>query len=148
MPARIAALCRVCSRAAGHPGELFVDPGLARLQIPAVLERLERVTATSIERIHVVGGGARNQLLCRLTAELCGASCCGTDEATALGNVLIQARAGGALGGRWRSFARWRRRGSRGHYEPSDAEHASDLRALPRRDRPARADIRAGGSRP
>jgi rhamnulokinase len=50
--------------------------------------------------VHVVGGGARNALLCQLTADLCGLELlAGPDEATALGNVLIQARAAGDLGG-------------------------------------------------
>jgi sugar (pentulose or hexulose) kinase len=58
----------------------------------------------------VVGGGARNQLLCQLTAELCGPAelLAGPDEATALGNVLVQARAAGAIGGSLRRDARAR----------------------------------------
>jgi rhamnulokinase len=52
-----------------------------------------------VHRIHVVGGGARNALLCRLTADLCGREVlAGPVEATALGNVLVQARAAGELG--------------------------------------------------
>jgi rhamnulokinase len=65
-----------------------------------VLERLEHVTRSRIQRVHVVGGGARNELLCRLTADLCELPLlAGPDEATALGNVLVQARAAGELGG-------------------------------------------------
>ena len=154
MPARIAALCRVCGQdPPATPGEV-VRSILVSLacKYRLVLERLERVTATSVERIHVVGGGARNQLLCRLTAELCGRELlAGSDEATALGNVLIQARAAGALDGSLAGLREVAAASTRTViYEPSHAEHASgrDLRALPRRDRPARADIRAGGSRP
>jgi rhamnulokinase len=64
-----------------------------------VLERLEAVTGRDVRRIHVIGGGARNTLLCRLTADVCGREVhAGPVEATALGNVLVQARAAGELG--------------------------------------------------
>ena len=47
----------------------------------------------------MIGGGARNELLCRLTADLLRRPVlAGPVEATALGNVLVQARAVGELG--------------------------------------------------
>ena len=47
----------------------------------------------------MIGGGARNELLCRLTADVTGREVlAGAVEATALGNVLVQARAAGELG--------------------------------------------------
>jgi rhamnulokinase len=102
MPGRIASLCRASGqRAPETPGEL-VRAILVSLacKYRVVLERLEQVSATEIERIHVVGGGARNALLCQLTAQVCGREVlAGSEEATALGNVLIQARAAGAVGG-------------------------------------------------
>jgi rhamnulokinase len=49
--------------------------------------------------VHVIGGGVRNELLCRLTADILGRPVlAGPVEATALGNVLLQARAAGDLG--------------------------------------------------
>ena len=59
-----------------------------------------RVTGRPVEVIHLVGGGARNALLCQLTADACGLPVlAGPVEATALGNVLVQARAHGMIDG-------------------------------------------------
>jgi len=49
--------------------------------------------------INAVGGGVRNKLLCQLTADITGLPVlAGPEEATALGNVLVQARALGDVG--------------------------------------------------
>ena len=64
-----------------------------------VLERIEHVTERDVDVIHVIGGGVRNELLCRLTADVVGRRVlAGPVEATALGNVLVQAHAVGELG--------------------------------------------------
>jgi rhamnulokinase len=64
-----------------------------------VLERLEAASGRELRTIHVIGGGARNALLCQLTADVTGREVlAGPVEATALGNVLVQARAAGELG--------------------------------------------------
>ncbi len=50
--------------------------------------------------VHIVGGGSQNRLLCQLTADATGKRViAGPVEATALGNVLVQARAAGVLSG-------------------------------------------------
>jgi len=62
------------------------------------VEGLARVTGRGVEHIHVVGGGSQNDLLCRLTAEACGVTVhAGPAEATALGNLVVQAVALGGL---------------------------------------------------
>jgi len=59
-----------------------------------------RLSGRDVDVVHLVGGGARNALLCQLTADACGRPVlAGPVEATALGNVLVQARAGGTLTG-------------------------------------------------
>jgi rhamnulokinase len=53
-----------------------------------------------VETVHLVGGGARNRLLCQSVADRVGRPVvAGPVEATAIGNVLIQARAHGLLRG-------------------------------------------------
>ena len=53
-----------------------------------------------VEVVHLMGGGARNALLCQLTADACGLPVvAGPVEAAALGTALVQARTGGAISG-------------------------------------------------
>ena len=59
-----------------------------------------RLAGRSIEVIHVVGGGSQNALLCQLTADATGRTVvAGPVEATAIGNILVQARALGLVSG-------------------------------------------------
>jgi rhamnulokinase len=52
-----------------------------------------------IRRIHVIGGGARNKLLCQFTANATGLPVlAGPVEATAIGNIMVQAIATGFVG--------------------------------------------------
>ena len=70
-----------------------------------VLGNLRGVAPFAIERLHVIGGGAQNDLLNQLTADACGIPVvAGPSEATAIGNVMVQARALGLVG----SLARMR----------------------------------------
>ena len=63
-----------------------------------VIEQLESLTGRTIRTIHVLGGGARNALLCQLTADATGRAVrAGPVEATALGNLVVQMIAAGEL---------------------------------------------------
>ena len=101
MPARIAAACR----RRGQP-----EPESPAATVRCIVDSLalahrtaladaQRLSGRDVDVVHVVGGGARNALLCQLTADACGIPVeAGPVEATALGNVLVQARAHGAVG--------------------------------------------------
>jgi rhamnulokinase len=61
-----------------------------------VLEKLEAVWGRSIHVIHVVGGGTQNKLLCQFTADATRVPViAGPIEATAIGNIVVQAIASG-----------------------------------------------------
>ncbi|QDV18805.1 Rhamnulokinase [Gimesia panareensis] len=81
------------------PGQ-FVRCALESLALKyhKVLDWLEELTGTPIEVLHIVGGGTKNELLNQFTANSCQIPVItGPVEATGLGNVLVQARAAGAV---------------------------------------------------
>jgi rhamnulokinase len=97
MPAMVA---EACGRGEMSRGEIVrsIYVSLAT-KYKLVLERLEASSGREVRTLHVIGGGAQNALLCQLTADVCGREVlAGPVEATALGNVLVQARAAGELG--------------------------------------------------
>jgi rhamnulokinase len=100
MPAQIVSACTAAGQPApATPGEL-VRSILVSLacKYRLVLEQLRVVSGRAVEVVHIVGGGARNVLLCQLTSDLLGLPVlAGPEEATALGNVLVQALALGEL---------------------------------------------------
>ncbi|MBN2376184.1 MAG: rhamnulokinase [Sedimentisphaerales bacterium] len=64
----------------------------------AVLGRLEAVLKDEIETLHIVGGGIQNELLCQFAANATGKQVvAGPIEATATGNVMVQAMAAGQI---------------------------------------------------
>jgi rhamnulokinase len=70
------------------------------LRYRMVLGWLEELTGTRIGTIHIVGGGAQNRLLCQMTADACHRRVlAGPIEATALGNVMLQAVSDQAVAG-------------------------------------------------
>jgi len=59
---------------------------------------ISRVTGVRVDAVHIVGGGALNELLCQLTADACGVKVvAGPVEAAAIGNALLQLRGLGVL---------------------------------------------------
>ena len=101
MPARIAAFCARTGQSVPKDEGAFVRCALESLALKYrwTIERLEEITGTPIKTIHVVGGGTRNALLCRFTADATGRVVqAGPVEATAAGNVLMQAIARGKVG--------------------------------------------------
>jgi rhamnulokinase len=63
-----------------------------------LIEDLERLTGWPTERIHIMGGGSKNWLLCQLTADATKRPVlAGPAEATAIATVLLQALARGSL---------------------------------------------------
>lgn len=100
MPARVRAFC-------AHTGQTEpVEPGAIvrcileslALKHAQAIDVLASVTGVSPREIHVVGGGARNELLCRWTADAAGLPVlAGPEEATLLGNMLVQAMALGEI---------------------------------------------------
>lgn len=102
MPVRIAAECRRTGQPVPTTPAEFIRCVLDSLALAyrRTLHDALRLSNRDIDALHLVGGGARNDLLCQLTADACGLPViAGPVEATALGNTLVQARAVGALSG-------------------------------------------------
>jgi len=69
------------------------------LRYRLVLGWLEELTGTHIETIHIVGGGTQNRLLSQMAADATARQVItGPVEATAIGNLMMQALASGAVG--------------------------------------------------
>lgn len=102
MPARIAEWCVEHDQPVPQsPAEFArsIIESLAHAFTDAV-RSAESLSGVSVDVIHLVGGGALNQLLCQRLADVSGLDVlAGPVEATALGNVLIQARANGMIAG-------------------------------------------------
>lgn len=98
MPARVAAAAGRSTMTPAETTRCVLD-SLAH-GYAATLRAAGALAGVDIDTIHVVGGGSQNDLLCRLTARACGLPVvAGPVEATAIGNVVVQARAHGALEG-------------------------------------------------
>jgi rhamnulokinase len=101
VPARVRAFCAHTGQAEpATPGAVVrcILESLA-LKHAETVDLLASVTGSAPPEIHVVGGGAHNELLCRWTASAAGVPVlAGPAESTLLGNLLVQAMALGELG--------------------------------------------------
>ena len=100
MPARIAEYCRETSQAIPESVGSIARCILESLSLlyRKSLGELERLTGQAINRLHIVGGGTRNDLLNQCAASATGRPVItGPVEATAAGNILIQALSDGAV---------------------------------------------------
>jgi len=101
MPARIQDFCRETGQPVPEePGAIVrcILESLA-LKYRWVIERLEELLGRRIPAIHIVGGGARNAVLCQWTADATQRPVlAGPVEATAIGNLMVQAMALGYVG--------------------------------------------------
>jgi rhamnulokinase len=100
MPQKISEFCtRTGQRNPQSPGE-YVRVCLESLALTyrRTLLALEDILGRRIETIHIVGGGSRNELLNQMTADACNRPViAGPVEATAIGNILVQAIGVGVL---------------------------------------------------
>ncbi|GIH93367.1 rhamnulokinase family protein [Planobispora siamensis] len=141
MPTRIAAECRRTGQEPPADPPQVVRCILESLALGhrRAIRQAVALSGREVEVIHLVGGGSRNDLLCRLTADACGLPVvAGPVEATALGNILVQARTAGLVADlaemRALSAAQPLRR-----YEPAgDDAPWAEAEALLERTRPGR----------
>jgi rhamnulokinase len=100
MPEAIQNYCRKTSQPVPETkGEIArcIYDSLA-LKYKYTLGQIETITGEKIEKLHIIGGGANNELLNRFTSNATGIPViAGPTEATAIGNLLMQAKALGVL---------------------------------------------------
>jgi len=100
MPSKIKEYCKNTNQNVPESiGEIIrcVEESLA-LKYRWAIEKLEEITNKKINTIHVIGGGIQDKLLCELTASATGRKViAGPVEATAIGNLIIQAQTLGKI---------------------------------------------------
>lgn len=102
LPQRIAEYCAEHGLAVPGSRAEFVRSIIESLAeaFASAVRTAARLAGRSVDTVHIVGGGSQNTLLCQLTADHLGLPVlAGPVEATALGNVLAQARAQGFVSG-------------------------------------------------
>lgn len=100
IPARIAQACRDTGQPVPDGPAAMVRTILESLALAhaSSVQAATRLSGHPVDVVHLVGGGSRNRLLCQLTADACGLPLlAGPVEASALGNLLVQARAAGLV---------------------------------------------------
>ena len=100
----VEAIARFCRRTGQSPPLSISEVVRCILESLALkyrwtLDELGRLTGKAIRKIHIVGGGSRNEMLCRFTADATNLPVfSGPVEATAIGNIMVQAMALGEVG--------------------------------------------------
>jgi len=100
MPQKIAAFCKKTGQKSPSSVGEYVRTCLEALGLAyrRTAENLENLSGRKIEVIHIVGGGTQNKLLNQMAASACGRRVvAGPVEATAAGNILVQAMATGSV---------------------------------------------------
>ncbi|WP_194918609.1 rhamnulokinase [Catenulispora rubra] len=132
MPGRIREACRATGQPVPvTPAEVTrcILDSLALAHRRAI-EDAQRLADHPVDVVHIVGGGVHNALLCQLTADACGLPVvAGPAEAAALGNVLVQARALGVVGGLGEMRSLVARTQKLTRYEPAGDRAAWELAA-------------------
>jgi rhamnulokinase len=101
MPARLRDACERTGHSAPADRGAILRCALDSLALKYrwVIEKLDALVGRRLSPIHIVGGGLQNRLLCQLTADVTQRPViAGPVEATAMGNVLVQAMAAGEVG--------------------------------------------------
>jgi rhamnulokinase len=100
MPAAIADFCRRTGQTVPSSEGAIIRCALESLALRyrMVLGMLEELSGKRLETIHIVGGGTQNRLLCQMAADACHRRVvAGPVEATAIGNVMLQAVSDGVI---------------------------------------------------
>jgi sugar (pentulose or hexulose) kinase len=132
MPGRIAEYCRRTGQPVPAGDGAMVRCILESLALAHAesVDLLEQVTGVRLDRLHIVGGGSRNALLCEWTAQAAGRPVlAGPEEATLVGNLLVQAMAMGELSSLDEAREVVRRSFVPTTYEPSESQEWNDAQA-------------------
>ncbi|WP_428938133.1 rhamnulokinase [Fontivita pretiosa] len=100
MPGKIERFCRQTNQPVPTTRGQYIRACLESLALTyrRTLAGLEDILGRKIATIHIVGGGSQNQLLNQMTADACARPVlAGPVEATAIGNILVQAMARGQV---------------------------------------------------
>lgn len=127
MPDRVRSLCRETGQPIPESKGEVIRCVLESLSLKYrwVLEKLETLLGRRLNPIHIVGGGTQNGLLCQFTADATGRQVvAGPVEATAIGNLIVQAMALGLVSSLAQGRELVRRSFEVTTYEPATARDA------------------------
>jgi rhamnulokinase len=125
MPQAIREFCAESGQSAPEDEGAVVRCALESLALRyrMVLNMAESLTGSRVGTIHIVGGGTQNQLLCQMAADACNRRVLtGPIEATAIGNVMMQAVAAGDVASISEARQVIRNSFPMHEYEPQNAE--------------------------